>query len=129
MGDVLPTRSQAKKIILLLIVFQLLIGTSCSLLFLYLFGLPGFKSAMMGVASVCAGSLYVFIRNFFGSEVDINASFRVFYRSSMIKLLVSAIVAGAFIVRFDVIFLPFMAGIIATLMAYLFMLVVETYLY
>ena len=47
----------------------------------------------------------------------------------MIKLAFSAIVAVVFIISFGVMFLPFIGGIIATIMSYLFMLIVETYFY
>lgn len=84
---------------------------------------------MMGTTSVCSGTIYIYLKVFFRFNEDLNASFRLFYRSSMIKLAFSAIVAVVFIISFDVMFLPFIGGIIATIMSYLFMLIVETYFY
>jgi F0F1-type ATP synthase assembly protein I len=129
MSNQLMTHAQSRKIILKLILFQFSLGTFSALIFTYFFGLSGFLSAMMGTVSVCSGTIYIYIKVFFRFNEDLNASFRLFYRSSMIKLVLSAIVAVVFIISFDVVFLPFIGGIIVTIMAYLFMLIVEIYFY
>jgi F0F1-type ATP synthase assembly protein I len=129
MSSQLMTHAQSRKIILKLILFQFSLGMLSAFLFAYFFGLSGFLSAMMGTTSVCSGTIYIYLKVFFRFNEDLNASFRLFYRSSMIKLAFSAIVAVVFIISFDVMFLPFIGGIIATIMSYLFMLIVETYFY
>ena len=119
------SHTQAKKIVFKLMLFQLfigLIGAGCFALFggkIYLI------SSVLGVLTIWAGTLLAYIKNFMRIISKIEQSFRSFFQTSMLKYGLSATLAGIFILNFELEFVPFVGGMIITVIGYWPMLILD----
>ena len=119
------SHNQAKKIVFKLMLFQLLIGLIGAGCFALIGGEIYLISSVLGVLTIWAGTLLAYIKNFMRIISKIEQSFRSFFQTSMLKYGLSATLAGIFILNFELEFVPFVGGMIITVIGYWPMLILD----
>jgi len=119
------SHTQAKKIVFKLVLFQLFIGLIAAGCFALIGGEIYLISSVLGVLTIWAGTLLAYIKNFIRTISKIEQSFRSFFQTSMLKYGLSATLAGVFILNFELEFVPFVGGMIITVIGYWPMLILD----
>jgi F0F1-type ATP synthase assembly protein I len=119
------SHTQAKKIVFKLMLFQLLIGLIGAGCFALIGGEIYLISSVLGVLTIWSGTLLAYIKNFMRTISKIEQSFRSFFQTSMLKYWLSATLAGIFILNFELEFVPFVGGMIITVIGYWPMLILD----